>query len=80
MFTQEEITIIKSLIEDKKREIELQQINVRNNNISIELAKIAGKYEKKLEKAAQDGDIIKRKQLIEELTVEANAKEAEMLN
>lgn len=74
--TNEEIQFIKDLYKEK---IENEKISILNNKISNALQEINNKYQPLLDKAVEDGNLELRKQLIEELSLEAKEKEEELL-
>lgn len=73
--TQQEILFIKELYADK---ILCEQSFVLNKQIDDAIKLIAEKYQPLLDQAEQDNDIELRKQLIEQQTLEAKAKEEEI--
>lgn len=75
--TQQEILFIKELYADK---ILCEQSFVLNKQIDDAIKLIAEKYQPLLDQAEQDNDIELRKQLIEQQTLEAKAKEEEIRN
>lgn len=75
--TQEEITYIKKLYSD---DIKNQEFMIMDNKIQRGLEKVVEKYQPLLDKAEAEGDLENRKILIEEMTLEAKAKEEEIRN
>ena len=75
--TQQEIQFIKDLYNEKK---ENEKASILNKQISDSLREISDKYQPLLDSALESGDLELRKQLIEQLSVEAKEKEDEIIN
>lgn len=84
MFTQEEITIIKELVKEKQerdRVDTLIKVSMEmDSKVDQALSLIAKKYQPLLDEAEQNNDLETRKSLIEEMALEAKAKEEEIRN
>jgi hypothetical protein len=70
--TQEEIQFIKDMYANH---VVITGIEKVENKVSAELAKIAAKYQPKLDEAEADGDTEKRRLIIEVMTSEARKAE-----
>jgi hypothetical protein len=77
MLTNEEIQFVKELYQKTQADIQVQATQKKVNDA---LKIIADKFQPLLNQAEQDGDIELRKQLIEQQTLEAKAKEEEIRN
>jgi len=80
--TQEEIIVLKVIAAEKFEELRQEQVMKEeatlSEKIGVETQKIADRYKPLLDEAESLGNIILRKQLIEQQTEEARAKEIEI--